>query len=365
MKIRKNQKDLTAAEWDKFICAFQAIQEGLLKGVDKPSLDDFADEHAAAFKEKNHYWHVHSHDDEEGGHWGVMFFAWHRVFLNEFENRLRREEPSVTIPYWNAFKDPFPEELKKISDNEGKRVDLNSEENLFSFAETDFYTFQHDLETRYHDAVHAKLGGTMVRGHSPRDAAFWLHHAFVDSQWGHWFEKQNGTLPPGMGAVIQGEDIIGDSKKVEDVLHTPQLGYVYGNGICYNIVEHGSDSFASPLEKGMILCAKLDNEWYTKMLVYALSSFTATILLQHFPFLTPSTKLGVFPSETMYVDLKTGKWDVAEDQAHVKFTKKSSETDFTYVIEAVNGTKLARFTRITDFTANNGEGASDYDMLYI
>jgi len=61
MKIRRNQKDLTQAEWDKFICAFKAIKQGLLKGVDKPSLDDFADEHAAAFKEKNHDWRVHTH----------------------------------------------------------------------------------------------------------------------------------------------------------------------------------------------------------------------------------------------------------------------------------------------------------------
>jgi len=31
----------------------------------------------------------------------------------------------------------------------------------------------------------------------------------------------------------------------------------------------------------------------------------------------------------------------------------------------VNGTRLAEFTQITDFTANDGEGACDYNMLYI
>jgi hypothetical protein len=72
MKIRKDQKYLTSAEWDNFICAYKDITQGLLKGVDKPSLDDFADEHAAAFKEKNHDWYVHSHADKRG-HWGLHF----------------------------------------------------------------------------------------------------------------------------------------------------------------------------------------------------------------------------------------------------------------------------------------------------
>ena len=122
MKIRKDQRLMTAVEWDNFVCAFRELKEGFLKGVAKPSLDDFADEHAAAFKDKNHDWKVHSHFKDGQWHRGPHFLAWHRVFLNAFENRLRREVPSVTIPYWNAFKDPFPEALKKISDNEGKRV---------------------------------------------------------------------------------------------------------------------------------------------------------------------------------------------------------------------------------------------------
>ena len=195
MKVRKSSRTMTPAEWENFICAFKNMREGLFKGVAKPTLDDFADEHAAAFKEKNHDWYVHSHDYDERGHWGLMFFAWHRVFLNEFENRLRREVPGVTIPYWNAFKDPFPEELKKISDNQGERVDFTGI-SLPNFSEDDFERFQHDLEWNYHNHVHAFLGGTVGRRHSPRDATFWLHHAFVDRQWGHWFQKHNGATPP-------------------------------------------------------------------------------------------------------------------------------------------------------------------------
>ncbi len=181
MKIRKASNTLTATEWDNFVCAYKNLREGLFKGVAKPTLDDFADEHAAAFKEKNHAWYVHSHEADRG-HWGIMFFAWHRVFLNEFENRLRREVPGVTIPYWNAFKEPFPEELKKVSDNNGAVISP-SQLSLPNFAEIDFETFQHDFDTGYHNQVHAILGRTVGRAHSPRDATFWLHHAFVDRQW--------------------------------------------------------------------------------------------------------------------------------------------------------------------------------------
>lgn len=212
MKIRKASNTLTAAEWDNFVCAFKNIKEGLFKGVAKPTLDDFADEHAAAFKEKNHSWYVHSHAIERM-HWGVMFFAWHRMFLNEFENRLRREVAGVTIPYWNALKEPFPEELKKISDNNGAEIPANKL-SLPNFNETDFEIFQHDLETGYHNQVHAYLGGTVGRRHSPRDATFWLHHAFVDRKWGHWFEKHNGALPPTMESWLQGDEIV-KNKKVD------------------------------------------------------------------------------------------------------------------------------------------------------
>ena len=119
MKVRKNEKQLSQSEWDNFIEAFRALREGILKGVDKPTMDDFADEHAKAFRKANEDWSVHSHFEKgELHHQGVHFLAWHRVFLNAFENCLRREVPGVTIPYWNARLDPVPAELKRISDNE-------------------------------------------------------------------------------------------------------------------------------------------------------------------------------------------------------------------------------------------------------
>lgn len=362
MKVRKSSRTMSAAEWDNFVCAFKDIKEGLFKGVAKPTLDDFADEHAAAFKEKNHNWYVHSHGNDRG-HWGLMFFAWHRVFLNEFENRLRREVPGVTIPYWNAIKDPFPEELKKISDNEGERVNFKGVA-LPNFANQDFESFQHDIETGYHNYVHAALGGTVAGGHSPRDATFWLHHAFVDRQWGHWYQKHNGATPPSMESSIRGDEIV-VGKQVKDVLHTTQLGYVYDNGVYSNVDRKGSTSAPVTLSEGMILNIKMTEDFYAKILVSQLTSVAAFLVLQQFPYCKPGTKLGVFPPSTTYCDLIVGKFDVPLEKAHVRVTKKTVGTNTTYVMEPVNGAKLAIFTGITDFTSNNGEGSTDYEMLNI
>lgn len=369
MKVRKNQTNLTATEWENFICAFRNLKEGFLKGVEKPTLDDFADEHAIAFKDggngKLHEWKAHSHD----GHIGTHFLAWHRVFLNEFENRLRREVPGVTIPYWNAFKDPFPEELKKISDNEGRRVAFPASKLHFllpNFDQTDFEAFQSDLENGYHDQVHADLGRTIGRAHAPRDAGFWLHHAFVDRQWGHWLEKHNGALPQTMNESIKGDQIV-TGKKVSDVLHTTQLGYVYGNGVYYTIEKYGSVDFVGTLTKDMILCAKLPNEeFYAKLWIPAITSVAAFITMQQFPFCIPGSKLPIWAADTMYCDLRAGKLNVEAEQAHVQIVKKTSgSTFFSYQIKALNGTKLAKFEGITNFAANDGEGTIDPDMLYI
>ena len=63
--------------------------------------------------------------------------------------------------------------------------------------------------------------------------------------------------------------------------------------------------------------------------------------------------------------LRAAKIDVPADQAHVRIVKNTANSQSTYTIEAVNGTRLATFTGITDFTADGGQGATDYDMLYI
>ena len=376
MKVRKNQKMLTQSEWDDFVDAFKAVREGFLKGVEKPTLDDFADEHAAAFKEKNEDWLVHSHFEKgELHHRGLHFLAWHRVFLNEFENRLRREVPGVTIPYWNALLDPVPEELKPISDDQCERVDFDGV-NLKWFGQPDnpypFNDFQFELEWGYHNQVHSELSrrklnpfrSTIGKRRSPRDGVFWLHHAFVDLQWGHWLQKTNGEVP-NPDATIKGDEIV-PGKRVRDVLHTPQLGYVYGNGIYNAIRTKGQSDFHTELEKDMVLCAKLPGEErYYKLWVVNLSSVAAFITVQDFPGGIPGMRSPLWPTDTMYCDLRFRQLNVSADSGHLRITKSTSGSSTKYELYAKNGVEMAEFLGTTDFTADDGAGALDPEMLYI
>jgi hypothetical protein len=164
--------------------------------------------------------------------------------------------------------------------------------------------------------------------------------------------------------LIKGDEIV-TGKKVKDVLHTPQLDYVYDNGVYYNVQDKGSTTFRSSLDQGMILTADLGGDLLAKISVYQITNVAAFILLQPFLHGIPMAKLGVFPPNTTYVDLRAAKIDVPAAQAHVRIVKNTTNSQSTYTIEAVNGTRLATFTGITDFTADSGQGATDYDMLYI
>jgi hypothetical protein len=170
-------------------------------------------------------------------------------------------------------------------------------------------------------------------------------------------------VPSNLDQLIKGGEIV-TGKKVKDVLHTPQLDYVYDNGVYYNVQDKGSTTFRSSLNQGMILTADLGGDLLAKISVYQVTNVAAFILVQPFLHGIPMAKLGVFPPHTTYVDLRP-RIDVPADQAHVRIVKNTANSQSTYTIEAVNGTRLATFTGITDFTADGGQGATDYDMLYI
>jgi hypothetical protein len=56
--------------------------------------------------------------------------------------------------------------------------------------------------------------------------------------------------------------------------------------------------------------------------------------------------------------------DFSEEDFDV-FRKTTSGSSDTYVVSAVNGTQLAEYNGMSDFTADGGEGAPDFEMLTI
>jgi tyrosinase len=229
---RKNQKSLTATEWNAYIDAIEAIAA---PGAASPTFQEIVGVHMTAMDPNNHAahsWGVHT----MGSHSGKNFLAWHREFLAKLEARLMLVNPLVTIPYWNWVVDrAIPAQLTNKSDLKAWGItrgifkanqlpvqsDINTVMNKTTFA-----SFQTALESP-HNWVHNAVGGTMATSASPADPLFWLHHAFVDKIWADWQKTHTGAAhkPSNLNETLKPPPII--TRKVSQVLSTSSLGYVY------------------------------------------------------------------------------------------------------------------------------------------
>ena len=162
------------------------------------------------------------------------FATWHRAFLWEFENELRKVsgDPSLTIPYidWGAEASAFQGLIDKSAaitpkfyaqqngqcltgqiydsfalpkgDSRGTCIyrqntttgtqqefvlspgwaDIDNQVTKFS----DFTKFSNFFENGFHNEVHRKFGGILGTSSSPFDPLFFAHHGFVESVFQNW-----------------------------------------------------------------------------------------------------------------------------------------------------------------------------------
>ncbi|MFI9547069.1 tyrosinase family protein [Streptomyces sp. NPDC052016] len=232
---RKNVSTLTEGERRRFVMAMLEVKR-------RGEYDEFVRTHIDYYV-----------SDGEGrlrtAHMAPSFLPWHRRFLLDLENALRRVDSLVTLPYWDWTKDrtttsaPWTEDL--LGGN-GRRSDRQVTTGPFAYAtgnwtlregvtDTEFLTrdlgrsrgpidlptrddlewamkdpvydvspwnstsargFRNRLEGwgsgqgsaawRNHNRVHRWVGGAMVGGASVNDPVFWLHHAFIDMLWSRW-----------------------------------------------------------------------------------------------------------------------------------------------------------------------------------
>lgn len=126
------------------------------------------------------------------------FFDWHRAFLFNFEKICQKltGNPKFGLPYWNwnqnpdihaAFLDPAsPLFLART------RTSMDSNSAILTtsldpiMADTNMFTFSHQIEGTPHNTVHGFIGGTMGTGGSALDPIFWAHHCMVDYCWAKW-----------------------------------------------------------------------------------------------------------------------------------------------------------------------------------
>ena len=236
-RVRKNQKNLSATEWARFISAIETLA---MPGMPSPNYQDFVDIHDQAMTTMaGMSWGAHTMGPPPDD--GRNFVTWHREYLAKLEARLMTINPLVTIPYWDwTHERAIPPALTNPADLAEWGIirgtfnaaalptvaQINAVESS-GITPPDFQVFQRNLELA-HNPVHGAVGGTMGGSRSPADPLFWLHHAFIDKLWANWEQANPGAAfaPPNGTETLQPPPI--ETRKVTQVVSITALGYVYG-----------------------------------------------------------------------------------------------------------------------------------------
>src|SRR5215211_4219459 len=179
MGVRKDYRDLTADERDRFVRALRHVKSTGL-------IDRFAQMHARHFS--------------MGIHRSSHFLPWHREMIRRFEHQLHDFDHAITLPYWNSSVDRGTDAALW---NNGFMGQFNADWNLRRALGASgtlptpeqvrknrrlnrYDDFWPRLERRIHNPPHVWVGGEMSQADSPHDPVFYLHHCWIDSLWVRW-----------------------------------------------------------------------------------------------------------------------------------------------------------------------------------
>ncbi|HEV7814233.1 MAG TPA: tyrosinase family protein [Janthinobacterium sp.] len=143
---------------------------------------------------------------------GIAYFlAWHRGYLNYFEQQLRlvSGDSRLTVPYWNYYGNPVlppeftnpastnPLYVPRTNSNVAQALSMAPFSNsLTALPRGTANAFEPSVEDMPHNPVHDIIGGVMADMQSPMDPIFWLHHANIDRLWSAWVAAANGRQMP-------------------------------------------------------------------------------------------------------------------------------------------------------------------------
>jgi hypothetical protein len=177
MDIRKNYRNLTAAERALFVQALYHLKQ-------TGFVDQFAELHLRRF--------------DENIHGSSHFLPWHREMLLRFERELQTFNLGITVPYWDWTVDRSPSDplwansfLGQFNSAWRLRRALGSstlptaQQVQSNQARDRYLQFWPGLE-QIHNRPHVWVGGVMASGASPGDPAFYLHHCCIDMLWAQW-----------------------------------------------------------------------------------------------------------------------------------------------------------------------------------
>ena len=177
---------------------------------------------------------THRVNFQRGIHGRRQFLPWHRWYLLQLENLLRRVNCSLTLPYfdWSAHSHAWSRASIWNSDSanlggngvcrsgrccvqtgpfsqsqwrtttyqclqrqfQGSVPDMPSVQLIVDMPLARFGTFETALRGTMHDGPHCAIGGTMCTDHSADAPEFFMHHAFVDSIWWRWQSRSPARL---------------------------------------------------------------------------------------------------------------------------------------------------------------------------
>ena len=163
------------------------------------------------------------------------FLPWHRWFLLQYENLLRRIDSRITLPFWDWRGDrplstssssmwhhnyfggngqpcvtngPFqgsqwslPDRsyLERNFDHEAIFPDYVAVARLLN--ENNLTEFESILRVQMHNNVHCHVGGTMCSLSAAYAPEFFLHHAFIDKLWEDWQNKRGSCRTTYFGNI--------------------------------------------------------------------------------------------------------------------------------------------------------------------
>lgn len=190
-----------------------------------------------------------------GIHEATHFLTWHRYFMLQYENFLRRVDCNFTIAYWdwsavssNPFSTADPRDLWHSADTgfggngegftacvqtgpfresewslvplpagappepgsrclarmfNGNPPDTVAVQEVLRIAPANFTDFELMLRVNLHDLVHCLIDGTMCSFDSAAAPEFFLHHGFIDKIWDDWQKKSDNHMNVFFSTITQ------------------------------------------------------------------------------------------------------------------------------------------------------------------
>ncbi len=128
------------------------------------------------------------------------FFDWHRAYLLNFERICQKltGNDKFGLPYWNWNQNPdihpafldtssplfLARDRTTMATEPSGATSTGQLDTIFS--DSNYFSFQQQLEGTPHDTTHVYIGGTMGGGGSALDPIFWAHHCMIDYCWDKW-----------------------------------------------------------------------------------------------------------------------------------------------------------------------------------